>query len=69
MGNDNARMLNAVNEILILALASNFGSFEYCHGIGIKLSRFVKKEQKMILRKIKNTLDPNNIMNPNKMIG
>ncbi len=67
MGNDNARMLNAINEILLLA--SRIGSFEYCHGVGIKLSKFVKKEEKMVLRKIKDAMDPNNIMNPGKLIG
>lgn len=66
MTNDNASMLNAIDEIL--SLASNYGSFEYCHGIGIKLSKFIKKDLKMIFRRIKDALDPNNIMNPGKVI-
>ncbi|GIU71031.1 MAG: FAD-binding protein [Candidatus Nitrosocaldaceae archaeon] len=64
--NANERMLNAIDEIL--SLASNMGAFEYCHGIGMKLSKYVRKEDKDVLIKIKYAIDPNNIMNPGKII-
>ncbi|MDH3442874.1 MAG: FAD-binding oxidoreductase [Deltaproteobacteria bacterium] len=46
------------------------GSMEYTHGVGIKLAPFMAEEHGYgleVLRQIKKTLDPNNIMNPGKM--
>jgi alkyldihydroxyacetonephosphate synthase len=46
------------------------GSMEYTHGVGIKLAPLMAEEHGYgleVMRQIKNTLDPNNIMNPGKM--
>jgi alkyldihydroxyacetonephosphate synthase len=46
------------------------GSMEYTHGVGVKLAPLMAAELGYgleILRQIKATLDPNNIMNPGKM--
>jgi FAD/FMN-containing dehydrogenase len=59
----------AVNEILRLAQKMG-GSMEYTHGVGIKLAPLMVEEHGYgleVMRQIKRTLDPNNIMNPGKM--
>jgi glycolate oxidase len=46
------------------------GSMEYTHGVGVKLAPLMAEEHGYgleIMRQIKKTLDPNNIMNPGKM--
>ncbi len=46
------------------------GSMEYCHGVGIKLAVHMAREHGCgleVMRAIKRTLDPNNIMNPGKL--
>jgi alkyldihydroxyacetonephosphate synthase len=46
------------------------GSMEYTHGVGVKLAPLMAEEHGYgleVLRQIKKTLDPNNIMNPGKM--
>ncbi len=46
------------------------GSMEYTHGVGVKLAPLMAAEHGYgleVMRKIKRTLDPNNIMNPGKM--
>jgi FAD/FMN-containing dehydrogenase len=46
------------------------GSMEYTHGVGIKLAPLMAAELGYgleVLRAIKRSLDPNNIMNPGKM--
>ena len=43
---------------------------EYTHGVGVKLASLMSEEHGAgleIMRRIKRTLDPNNIMNPGKM--
>ena len=43
---------------------------EYVHGVGTKLSYLMEEEMGSgleFLRTIKETIDPNNIMNPGKM--
>lgn len=48
------------------------GSMEYCHGVGIKLAKHMNDELGPagleVLKRIKLALDPNNIMNPGKLI-
>lgn len=62
-------MSQAVDELL--ALAHNMGgSMEYCHGVGIRLSHLMRREQGTgldVLRQVKESLDPNNILNPGKL--
>lgn len=59
----------AVNELLMLA--QDFGgSMEYCHGVGVRLAHLMDRELGYgleVMRKIKGTLDPDNIMNPGKL--
>jgi len=47
------------------------GSMEYCHGVGVKLAKHMVQEHGQAgleaLRRIKQALDPNNIMNPGKL--
>jgi alkyldihydroxyacetonephosphate synthase len=46
------------------------GSMEYTHGVGVKLASLMAEEHGYgveVMRRIKKTLDPNNIMNPGKM--
>jgi FAD/FMN-containing dehydrogenase len=46
------------------------GSMEYTHGVGVKLAPLMAEEHGYgldVMRQIKKTLDPNNIMNPGKL--
>jgi len=46
------------------------GSMEYTHGVGVKLAPLMTSEHGYgleVMKQIKKTLDPNNIMNPGKM--
>ncbi len=63
-------MLEAFDELM--ALCHNMGgSMEYCHGVGVRLSKYMEREHGIdgleALRQIKRALDPNNIMNPGKL--
>ena len=55
----------------ILELAQDLGgSMEYCHGVGLRLAHLMAREHGYgleVLRKLKHTLDPENIMNPGKL--
>ncbi|MCS7138131.1 MAG: FAD-binding oxidoreductase [Candidatus Caldarchaeum sp.] len=61
----------AFDEMVYLAHRMG-GSMEYCHGVGLKLAKYMEGEHGAagleILRRIKRALDPNNIMNPGKLI-
>lgn len=61
----NDRMYNSINEML--RYASTLGTIEYCHGIGIRLAHLMDGERIGVLKRIKRALDPNNIMNPEKL--
>jgi len=64
----NDRMYDAIDKML--RHASKIGTMEYCHGVGLKLAHLMKEEHSdgiQVMRKIKRTLDPNNIMNPGKL--
>jgi alkyldihydroxyacetonephosphate synthase len=59
----------AVDELLRLAQQMG-GSMEYTHGVGVKLAPLMSEEHGYgleIMRQIKRTIDPNNILNPGKM--
>jgi len=55
----------------ILELAQDMGGvMEYCHGVGVKLNRLLAREMGVgqeVVQAIKQSLDPNNIMNPGKL--
>jgi FAD/FMN-containing dehydrogenase len=58
-----------LDEVLILAQDMG-GTVEYCHGVGLKLSHLMGRELGTgidLLRNLKKSLDPNNIMNPGKL--
>jgi FAD/FMN-containing dehydrogenase len=60
---------DAVDELLQLVQELG-GSMEYTHGVGVKLASLMKAEHGYgfeVMRQIKATLDPHNIMNPGKM--
>ncbi len=64
----NDKMYNAIDDML--RHASEIGTVEYCHGVGLKIAHLMKEEHSdgiHLLKKIKKTLDPNNIMNPGKL--
>ena len=65
---DNA--LKMLKELLATAHSLG-GSMEYCHGVGIRLADMMAYEHGVpgfkLLQRIKNVLDPNNIMNPGKL--
>jgi FAD/FMN-containing dehydrogenase len=55
----------------VLSLAQDMGGvMEYCHGVGVKLNHLLAREMGAghdVLRALKQTLDPANIMNPGKL--
>jgi FAD/FMN-containing dehydrogenase len=60
---------DAIEELLRLVQRMG-GSMEYTHGVGVKLAPLMAEEHGYgleVMRKIKHSLDPNNIMNPGKM--
>ena len=62
-------LAEAVEEVLTLAQDLG-GVMEYCHGPGIKLNHLLAREQGVghqVIRDLKQTLDPSNIMNPGKL--
>ncbi len=70
-GKNNAQLAleETVNELLRLVQKMG-GSMEYTHGVGVKLAPLMAEEHGYgleVMRKIKQVLDPNQIMNPGKM--
>ena len=62
-------LVQAVDEMLKVAQDMG-GSMEYVHGVGIKLAHLLPRELGAgmeVLRRLKATLDPHNIMNPGKL--
>lgn len=62
-------LARATDEILMRAQDVG-GSMEYCHGIGIKLAHLLGREWGVgveVVRRIKDALDPNHVMNPGKL--
>lgn len=59
----------AVDELLALAQDMG-GSMEYCHGVGLRLSHLMRAEHGVgldVLQRVKESLDPHNILNPGKL--
>ena len=54
-----------------MKLAQDMGGvMEYCHGVGVKLNHLLARELGVgheVVRKLKQALDPSNIMNPGKL--
>lgn len=69
-GFDAQRVLEETVEELLSLVQQMGGSMEYTHGVGVKLAPLMAAEHGYgleVMRQIKKTLDPNNIMNPGKM--
>ncbi|MGE5303523.1 MAG: FAD-binding oxidoreductase [Alphaproteobacteria bacterium] len=67
--NGQLSLQQAIEELLGLAQKMG-GSMEYTHGVGVKLAALMGAEHGYgldIMRQLKKTLDPNNILNPGKM--
>jgi glycolate oxidase len=63
------KVLKVSNELLELAISLN-GTITAEHGLGLAKAPFIEKELGPgldVMRKIKNALDPNNILNPGKL--
>jgi FAD/FMN-containing dehydrogenase len=46
------------------------GAMEYCHGVGVRLAPLMEREHGMgleVLRRLKQCLDPQGILNPGKL--
>lgn len=64
-------MGQVVDEVLTLANEMG-GSMEYCHGVGLKLSHLMNTEHRSglnVMRRLKRAIDPNNILNPGKLLA
>jgi alkyldihydroxyacetonephosphate synthase len=69
-GRDAQLVLEETVEELLRLVQQMGGSMEYTHGVGVKLAPLMAAEHGYgyeVLRQIKQTLDPNKIMNPGKM--
>ena len=57
----------------VLSLAQRMGgAMEYCHGVGLKLAHLAEAEHGSglyMMRRLKRVIDPNNILNPGKLLG
>jgi|TARA_B110000438_G_scaffold297096_1_gene342910 FAD/FMN-containing dehydrogenase len=55
-----------------MILRQNYGSFSAGHVVGLAKKQELKKYKSHVelklMREIKNTIDPNNIMNPRKVL-
>ena len=63
-------VLEETVEELLRLVQQMGGSMEYTHGVGVKLAPLMAEEHGYgleVMRQIKKTLDPNNIMNPGKL--
>ena len=63
------RLARTVDRVLQLGQDMG-GTMEYCHGVGVKLNHLLARELGLghdVIRQLKETLDPNNIMNPGKL--
>jgi FAD/FMN-containing dehydrogenase len=67
--NAHLSLQQAIEELLRLAQKMG-GSMEYTHGVGVKLASLMAAEHGYglkVMRELKKTVDPNNILNPGKM--
>ena len=63
------QLAGAVHEAISLAQDLG-GSMEYCHGVGIRLAHLMRRELGHaldLMAKVKQAIDPGNILNPGKM--
>lgn len=68
-GNDPA-LLNDTHRKLVMLCQDFDGAMEYCHGVGVRLAPFMRREHGTgleLLRRLKQCLDPFAILNPGKL--
>jgi alkyldihydroxyacetonephosphate synthase len=64
------RLHNRIWNVAMTAALENGGMINEHHGVGLKLSRFMRRQHGdawPFVQKLKNTIDPNGIMNPGKV--
>lgn len=69
-GGADVATLAAVQPVLLQLCQDMQGSMEYCHGVGVRLAPLMAREHGMgleVLRRLKQHLDPNGILNPGKL--
>lgn len=73
LGKEDDTEIDSAQELvgkLVIMAQDDGGSMEYCHGVGLKLERFIDRELgsgKQSFGAIKSALDPHGIMNPGKL--
>ncbi len=68
-GGDIAQLATAHRELIIRCQDLD-GAMEYCHGVGVRLAPFMRREHGAgleALRRLKQCLDPQGILNPGKL--
>jgi len=68
--NDAARLMRQATEEIYRLAQDVGGSIEYVHGVGVRLGHLMERELgggMPVLRALKNTCDPEGIMNPGKL--
>jgi alkyldihydroxyacetonephosphate synthase len=69
-GEDVVASLGAVSDQLMMLAQDMGGSMEQCHGVGLRRAHLMEREHGIgleVMRQLKRTLDPNDIMNPGKL--
>jgi alkyldihydroxyacetonephosphate synthase len=64
------RLHNRIWNVAMTAVLENGGMINEHHGVGLKLSRFMRRQYGdawPLVQKLKHTIDPNGIMNPGKV--
>lgn len=67
---DDPDVLNDVHRELLILCQDVDGAMEYCHGVGVRLAPFMRREHGSgldLLRRLKQCLDPLAILNPGKL--
>ena len=63
-------MFAAVQSVLLQLCQDLHGAMEYCHGVGVRLAPLMEREHGVgleVLRRLKQCLDPQGILNPGKL--
>jgi FAD/FMN-containing dehydrogenase len=67
---DDVDLLNDAHRELLMLCQDFDGAMEYCHGVGVRLAPFMRREHGVgleLLRRLKQCLDPSAILNPGKL--
>ena len=73
MGSDDTEDIRLMEESVYEPLRAIRGSVSAEHGIGLEKKNYLSisrtKEEVALMKTLKNSLDPNNILNPGKVFG